>query len=84
MVWLFRRYFERAPGWVLLTTTGRRTGLPREVLLPCERFPGALLLISTYGSRSDWIRNIRRNPQPWIHAYFQGARARRRGNDHGA
>jgi phospholipid/cholesterol/gamma-HCH transport system ATP-binding protein len=33
---------------------------------------------------SDTLENISRNPQPWIHAYFQGARARRRGIDHGA
>jgi deazaflavin-dependent oxidoreductase (nitroreductase family) len=63
LVRLFRRYFETAPGWVLLTTTGRRTGLPREVLLPCERWRDALVVISTYGSRSDWIRNIRRDPR---------------------
>jgi len=63
IVRLFRRYFERAPGWVLLTTTGRRTGLPREVLLPCERTADALVVISTYGTRSDWIRNIRKNPR---------------------
>ena len=60
---LFRRYFEHAPGWVLLSTTGRRTGLPREVLLPCERWPDSLVVISTYGWRSDWIRNIRRDPR---------------------
>ncbi len=63
IVWLFRRYFERAPAWVLLTTTGRRTGLPREVLLPCERTRDALIVISTYGRRSDWIRNIGRDPR---------------------
>ena len=63
LVRLFRRYFERAPGWVLLTTTGRRTGLPREVLLPCERTPDLVLVISTYGRRSDWIRNIRHDPR---------------------
>jgi deazaflavin-dependent oxidoreductase (nitroreductase family) len=59
---LFRRYFERAPGWVLLTTTGRKTGLPREVLLPCERFADGLYVISTYADRSDWMRNLRRDP----------------------
>jgi len=63
IVRVFRRYFERAPGWVLLTTTGRRTGLPREVLLPCERTADALFVISTYGDHSDWIRNIRRDPR---------------------
>ena len=62
LVRLFRRYLERAPGWVLLTTTGRKTGLPREVLLPCERFDDCVLVISTYGWRSNWMRNIARNP----------------------
>jgi len=33
---------------------------------------------------SDTLANIASHPQPWIHAYFQGARARRRGMDHGA
>jgi deazaflavin-dependent oxidoreductase (nitroreductase family) len=63
IVRVFRRYFEQAPGWVLLTTTGRRTGLPREVLLPCERWRDAMIVISTYGFQSDWIRNMRRNPR---------------------
>ena len=58
-----RHYFERAPGWVILTTTGRKTGLPREVLLPCERSPDAVIVISTYGSRSQWIRNLKRDPR---------------------
>lgn len=62
LVRLFRRHLERAPGWVLLTTTGRRTGLPREVLLPCTRFDGCILVISTYGWQSDWMRNLRRLP----------------------
>ena len=33
---------------------------------------------------SDTLANIARNPQPWIHAYFQGARAQRRRIYHGA
>lgn len=62
LVRLLRRYFMRAPSWVLLTTRGRRTGLPREVLLPCERFADGVLVISTYDRRSNWIRNIERDP----------------------
>jgi len=58
-----RSYFSRAPGWVLLTTRGRRTGLPREVLLPCARTNGDIIVISTYGTRSDWFRNLRKDPQ---------------------
>ena len=44
-------------------TVGRRSGLPREVLLPCERFQDGLIIISTYGHRSNWMRNIARNPR---------------------
>jgi deazaflavin-dependent oxidoreductase (nitroreductase family) len=63
LVRLFRGYFERAPGWVLLTARGRKTGLPREVLLPCERSADTLIVISTYGWRSHWIRNLAREPR---------------------
>ncbi len=58
-----RDCFSHAPGWVLLTTTGRRTGLPRETLLPCARSDNHVFLISTYGWQSDWIRNLRKNPE---------------------
>jgi deazaflavin-dependent oxidoreductase (nitroreductase family) len=68
VVRMLRRYFTQAPGWVLLTTRGRKTGLAREVLLPCERFGDGLLVISTYGMRSDWIRNIRREPRVTVTA----------------
>ena len=68
LVNLLRRYFERAPGWVLLTTTGRKTGLPREVLLPCERSRDAVIVISTYGWKSQWIRNLKRDPRVRISA----------------
>jgi deazaflavin-dependent oxidoreductase (nitroreductase family) len=53
-----RRDLERAPHWVLLTTRGRKTGLPREVLLPCARANGQVLVISTYARRAAWLRNI--------------------------
>ncbi len=58
-----RDYFSHAPGWVLLTTTGRRTGLARETLLPCTRDDKHVYLISTYGWQSDWIRNLRKDPK---------------------
>ena len=47
---------------MLLTTRGRRTGVAREVLLPCVRTPDAIITMSTYGTRSDWIRNLRKDP----------------------
>jgi deazaflavin-dependent oxidoreductase (nitroreductase family) len=58
-----RDYYRRSPGWVVLTTVGRKTGLPRQTLLPCGRRDGEIVVISTYGWRSDWIRNLRKNPR---------------------
>jgi deazaflavin-dependent oxidoreductase (nitroreductase family) len=62
LVSLFRRDVERSPHWVLLTTRGRKTGLPREVLLPCARDGNRVLVVSTYGRRSAWIRNLEACP----------------------
>jgi len=58
-----RGYFTRAPGWVLLTTRGRKTGLAREVLLPCARSNGDIIVLSTYGWQSDWMKNLRHDPK---------------------
>jgi deazaflavin-dependent oxidoreductase (nitroreductase family) len=58
LVSLLRRDVERSPHWVLLTTRGRKTGLPREVLLPCARDGDRVLVVSTYARRSAWIRNV--------------------------
>jgi deazaflavin-dependent oxidoreductase (nitroreductase family) len=60
---VFRRYFARAPDWLVLTTRGRRTGLPREVLLPCRRVEDGVIVLSAYGHRSDWIRNLLASPR---------------------
>jgi deazaflavin-dependent oxidoreductase (nitroreductase family) len=70
LIRLLRGYFTRAAGWVLLTTTGRKTGLPREVLLPCARTDELVLVMSTYGHRSDWIRNLRADPR--VHVTHRG------------
>ncbi len=60
---LLSGYYRRSRGWVVLTTIGRKSGLPRQTLLPCGRRDGEIVVISTYGWRSDWIRNIRKNPR---------------------
>jgi deazaflavin-dependent oxidoreductase (nitroreductase family) len=58
-----RNHFARTPGWVLLTTRGRRSGRPHEVPLPCARSEDTVIVISAYGERSDWMRNIRNDPE---------------------
>ena len=46
-----------------LTTTGRRTGLPREIeiwfVICCERF----YLFAETGEAAKWVKNIRRKPE---------------------
>ena len=66
---LVPHYYARSAGWVVLTTTGRRTGLPRQTLLPCSRRGGEVVVVSTYGWRSDWIRNLRKDPAVKVTRY---------------
>lgn len=71
-----RSYLERAPGYVLLTTRGRRTGRAREVLLPCARIGDDVVVISTYGRRSNWVRNLCDDPDVTLTCNGQVVRAR--------
>ena len=48
---------------LLLTTTGRKSGLPRTVPLQYEVVDGDYYIGSARGARSDWFRNIQANPQ---------------------
>ena len=47
---------------LLLTTTGRKTGLPRVTPLQYEEIDGAIYLGSSRGQKADWFRNILANP----------------------
>ena len=56
---LARRLAGIAPFWVVLETTGRRTGLLRQT--PLARGPeeqGATWLIAVHGRHSSWVRNL--------------------------
>ena len=59
-------------GLVLLETTGRRTGLRREVPLLSARV-GNRLVVSTVRSDSQWVRNLAVDPDP---AVWLGGRPR--------
>lgn len=48
---------------LLLTTAGRRTGLPRVTPLGYEEIDGAIYLGSVRGTESDWFKNAKANPQ---------------------
>ncbi len=47
---------------LLLTTNGRKTGLPRVTPLQYEELEGAFLVGSSRGTRADWFRNILADP----------------------
>jgi deazaflavin-dependent oxidoreductase (nitroreductase family) len=55
------RYADAPFAW--LTTTGRRTGLPRTVELWFTLLGGSIYFLAGDGERADWIRNARAQPQ---------------------
>ncbi|MDA3627420.1 nitroreductase family deazaflavin-dependent oxidoreductase [Saccharopolyspora sp. WRP15-2] len=62
--------FQRGFGWLLgsrfmmLEHRGRRSGEPRYAALEVlDREPGALLLVSGYGPKSQWFRNVVADPE---------------------
>ena len=59
-------------GLVMLQTTGRRTGLMREVPLLSARV-GDRLVVGTVRSTSQWFRNLAVDPDP---AVWLGGRVR--------
>lgn len=76
------RWFVRAPiplyraglGWLagrrvlMLEHRGRRSGLPRYVCLEVvgRPAPGRLVIVSGFGARSQWYRNLRSHPECFV------------------
>jgi deazaflavin-dependent oxidoreductase (nitroreductase family) len=54
---------RRLPLQTLLETTGRVSGLPRRTPLGGRRVGDSFWLVSEYGERSQYIRNIRADPR---------------------
>ena len=64
-----------------LTTTGRVTGRPHEIEIWFSLVPETqtLYMLSGGGDRSDWVKNLRRNPEVTVRIageQFAGAPAR--------
>lgn len=47
---------------LLLTTTGRKSGLPRVTPLQYEEMDGKIVIASARGTKADWYRNILVDP----------------------
>lgn len=59
--------WERMIGaqWMLITTTGRKSGKPRETMVDVmdyDRIADTYYIEAAYGTRADWYRNIQKNP----------------------
>ncbi|MER5196938.1 nitroreductase/quinone reductase family protein [Streptomyces sp. NPDC002755] len=54
---------RRLPFHTLLETTGRVSGLPRRTPLGGRRIGDAFWLVSEFGERSQYVRNIRADPR---------------------
>lgn len=59
--------WERLIGaqWMLITTTGRKTGKRREAMVDVMDYDKATdtyYIEAAYGSRADWFKNIKSNP----------------------
>ncbi len=54
---------RRLPAQTLLETTGRVSGLPRRTPVGGRRVGDSFWLVSEFGERSQYIRNIRADPR---------------------
>jgi len=54
---------RRLPIQTVLETTGRTSGLPRRTPVGGRRVGDSFWLVSEYGERSQYVRNIRANPR---------------------
>jgi deazaflavin-dependent oxidoreductase (nitroreductase family) len=52
---------KREPKFLYLTTTGRRTGLPREIEIWFTRSGDRYYLVAETGERAQWAINLRRD-----------------------
>jgi deazaflavin-dependent oxidoreductase (nitroreductase family) len=48
--------------YLYLTTTGRRTNLPRTIEIWFTERDGRFYLIAEHGERANWVRNLRAHP----------------------
>jgi deazaflavin-dependent oxidoreductase (nitroreductase family) len=58
----------RLPGWALLETTGRRSGLARRVPLGDGLRGDAFWIVTEHGYSADYVKNIQANPRVRVKA----------------
>jgi deazaflavin-dependent oxidoreductase (nitroreductase family) len=54
---------KREPAFLHLMTTGRRTGIPREIEIWFTRNGDRYYLVAETGERAQWVMNLRHDPR---------------------
>ncbi|NJL94273.1 MAG: nitroreductase family deazaflavin-dependent oxidoreductase [Anaerolineae bacterium] len=52
--------------FMIMTTTGRKTGQPRHTAIEYHRFQGRLMICSAWGAHSQWYKNLQADPRVTI------------------
>jgi deazaflavin-dependent oxidoreductase (nitroreductase family) len=63
-VWMFRLGLGGfMPWWIMLTTVGRKSGIPRRAVVDIVQRDGdKIYIVAGYGRHADWVRNLKANP----------------------
>lgn len=72
-IWLYRARLGRLLGdrFLLLTHTGRKSGLARQTVIEVvrhDKVTDIYYVVSGWGEKSDWYRNILKDPTVAIHS----------------
>lgn len=73
-----RRRRREDPPYLYLTTTGRRTRLPREIELWFTRLAGRHYVIAEHRGRARWVQNLMVEPAVGVRVGRRRFRARAR------
>jgi deazaflavin-dependent oxidoreductase (nitroreductase family) len=66
---LFRPSAGFVPGWALVETVGRRSGVPRRVPVGGKLRAGSFWLVAGAGRESQFVRNIEADPKVCIRVH---------------
>ena len=66
MAVIYKRGFGPRRMVLLLTTIGRKSGLPRITPLQFEEVDGDIYIASARGKQADWFKNILVNPKVYV------------------
>ena len=76
--WLFKApilFYRLGLGFIVgrmfmvMTTVGRRSRLPRRTAIEFHEFKGRKYVLSGWGTKTDWYRNIQANPHITIQTW---------------